>query len=191
MSVYLFSTFRKTISRGFTLIELLVTISVIAIITAIALPNLSTFLVEMRVDNQISELQRLLLLSRNTSINSGKQVIICPIETKCSTNWHNEITVFVDDNNNGDFDATDTIIKVKGAIKSGDKLQYGQKSLIFTETGNLTGGVAAQPFSYCPKDHPTKSRGILVSAQGRSYVTSDTDNDNIDEDRNNNEITCS
>ncbi|NQY62389.1 MAG: type II transport protein [Alteromonadaceae bacterium] len=190
MSIFLFSTFRKTISRGFTLIEVLITISIIAIVSAIALPNLNTFLVEMRVDTEISELQRLLLISRNTAINSSNNVIICPISTKCSTNWHNKISVFVDNNNDGDYDAADTIIRVKGAIKSGDKLQYGKKSLVFTETGNLTGGVAAKPFSYCPKDHATKSRGILVSALGRSYVTSDTDNDGKDEDRNNKEITC-
>jgi type IV fimbrial biogenesis protein FimT len=29
-----------------------------------------------------------------------------------------------------------------------------------------------------------------VSSSGRSYVTSDTDNDNIDEDRSGNEINC-
>lgn len=176
---------------GFTLVELLMGIAILGIITAIALPSFSELLVKNRVDNQISELNRLLLTARSLAVNGGNNVIICPITTKCSTDWHKKISVFVDNNNDGDYDAADTIVKVKEAIQENDKLQYGKKSLTYTATGRLSGTVSATPFSYCPYGHANRSRGIVVSMSGRAYVTSDTDNDDKDEDRNDNEITCS
>ncbi len=42
-------------TQGFTLFELLISIAIMGIITSIALPSLSEFLVKMRVDNQVSQ----------------------------------------------------------------------------------------------------------------------------------------
>ncbi len=175
---------------GFTLIELLFTVAILGILSGLVAPYLNKFLTGIRVDNEISELNRLLLTARNSAINLGNNVIVCPKTTKCTANWQNEISVFVDNNNNGDFDAGDTVLKVKEAIKSGDKLQYAQTSLIYTPTGTLTGGAAVSPFNYCPYGFSENSRGIIVSPSGRSYLTADIDNDGKDEDRNNNEISC-
>jgi Tfp pilus assembly protein FimT len=165
-------------------------VAILGIITAIGLPSFNDFLVKTRVNNEISELNRLILTARSIAVNGGNNVIICPITTKCTTNWHNQISVFIDNNNDGDYDADDTIVKVKEPIQVNDKLQYGVKSLTYTPTGRLSGAVSATPFSYCPYGHSDRSRGIVVSMSGRSYVTSDTDNDDKDEDRNNNEISC-
>ena len=178
-------------TSGFTMVELLVTIAILGIITAIGIPGLSEFIVKTRVDSQVSEIHRLILTARNTAINTGQNVTICPLSgNTCGTNWHSEVSVFVDNNNDGDYDANDTLVKVKSAIQNGDKLQYAQSSLVYTPSGTLSGGAAATPFNYCPNGHTDKSRGIVVSASGRAYATSDTDNDGKDEDRNNNEITC-
>jgi len=179
---------------GFTLVELMISIAIAAILMVIALPNFNSFLVDTRVDNEISQLQRLLLTARNTAINAEQSVTICPLNASnlCDTNWHNEISVFIDIDRDKVYEpiSDERIIIVKGAIDSNDKLQYGQDSIIYTPTGNISGGVSASPFKYCPKNYDTKSRGITVSSSGRSYVTSDTDNDNIDEDRSGSEITC-
>ena len=180
---------------GFTLVELMITIAIAATLMAIALPNFSSFLVETRVDNEISQLQRLLLSARNTAINAEQTVTICPLSAsnRCDTNWHNEVSVFIDIDGDKVYEsaADERLITVKAAIDINDKLQYGQDSIIYTPTGNISGGVSDSPFKYCPKGYPDKSRGITVSISGRSYVTSDTDDDNIDEDRSGNEITCS
>ncbi|WP_426360010.1 pilus assembly FimT family protein [Pseudocolwellia sp. HL-MZ19] len=50
----------KKKQQAFTMVELLVGISVVAILAAVALPSLNSFTVSMRVDNEISELHRLL-----------------------------------------------------------------------------------------------------------------------------------
>ncbi len=175
---------------GFTITELLVGIAIAGILTTIAIPKLNDFIISLRVDSEISELNRLLLAARNSAINSGNNTIICPLSPKCSNNWHKEISVFIDNNNDGDYDENDTIVKVKAAIQTSDKLQYGQNSLTYTPLGNLSSSPANSPFSYCPANEIDKSRGIIVSASGRSYTTSDSDNDGKDEDRNNNHISC-
>ncbi|MFT7431390.1 MAG: type IV fimbrial biogenesis protein FimT [Colwellia sp.] len=181
--------------QGFTLVELMITIAIGATLMAIALPKFNSFLVETRVDNEISHLQRLLLTARNTAINAEQSVTLCPLNAsnRCDTNWQNEVSVFIDIDGDKTYEpaSDERIVAVKAKIKTNDKLQYGQDSIIYRPTGNIMGGVSASPFKYCPKDYPAKSRGITVTTSGRSYVTSDTDSDGIDEDRSGNEITCS
>lgn len=180
--------------KGFTLVELMVAILVVAIVSAIALPSMSNFLVSMRVDNEISEMQRLLLSARNMAINTGKNTTVCPLSNGlCTKNWHKEVSVFTNSDNtlatNNTFAAPDELIKIKGAIDDGDKLQYTYKSIIYTPDGRLL--TTSANFKYCPKDKSDLSRGISISLSGRSYTSSDTDNDGKDEDRSGSEIACS
>jgi prepilin-type N-terminal cleavage/methylation domain-containing protein len=180
---------------GFTLTELLVGITIASILVMLALPKLDGFTISLRVNNEISALHRMILIARNSAINSGKRAIICPLSLSspvtCTTQWHQAISVFIDNNNDGNYDEKDTIVRVKAAIPNNDKLQYAQSSLIYTPLGNLSISPVASTFSYCPDGDVDKSRGIIVSASGRSYITSDTDHDGKDEDRNKNHITCS
>lgn len=190
------SSFRSCNSyknKGFTLVEVIVAIAVIAILSAIALPSLNNFMVKMRVDNEVSEMQRLLLTARNMAINTGKNTTVCPLSNGvCTANWDDEISVFTNGSNdtatNNSFAAPDELIRVKGAIRDGDQLQFGNISVIYSASGQLI--TASGTFSYCPKGEDDESRGIDLSISGRSYLTSDTDSDGKDEDRNGNEITC-
>jgi type IV fimbrial biogenesis protein FimT len=194
MKRYFQKNIKNTIRNGFTFVELMITIAIAAILMALALPNFNSFLVDTRVDNEISQLQRLLLSARNTAINTEQTVTICPLSAIniCDNNWQNAISVFIDIDADSIYEPTtdERLIAVKAEIESNDALQYGQNSIVYTPTGRIQGGVSATPFSYCPLDYVDKSRGITVSTSGRSYITSDTDNDNIDEDRSGNEITC-
>lgn len=190
------SSFRSCNSyknKGFTLVEVIVAIAVVAILSAIALPSLNNFMVKMRVDNEVSEMQRLLLTARNIAINTGKNTTVCPLASGvCTTNWDDEISVFTNDSNNvatnNTYAAPDELVKIKEAIRSGDELQFGNTSVIYAPSGQLI--TASGTFSYCPKGEADESRGIDLSISGRSYLSADTDNDGKDEDRNGNEITC-
>ena len=194
----------SVISRGFTLIELLITIAILSIITMIALPSMSRYLIEMRVDNEISELHRLILTARNTAINTGKNVTLCPLSgTTCGTNWQGEISVFTNDSDSladnliysNDGDDTnglddEKLIKVKAAANSDDTLEYSQSVLIYAPTGRLTNGNNGV-FTYCPSSDTSLSRSVELSLSGRTYISQDTDSDGIDENRSGIDVTCS
>lgn len=179
--------------KGFTLIELLISIAVVAILSAIALPSMNDFLVKMRVDNEISEMQRLLLTARNMAINTGRNTTVCPLDGgACSNNWQDEISVFTNGVNNlansNAFAGNDELVKVKAAINAGDRLQYAQNSVIYTPDGRLL--TVPANFSYCPRNETDSNRGINIHLSGRSYPSADTNNDGTDEDRDGDAIAC-
>ncbi len=181
--------------KGITLLELMVNIAITSILTAIALPNMSDFVVKMRVNDEVSMLQRLLFVARNSAINSGERVIVCPLTSggKCTIGWHKELSVFIDNNNNKAFDAANNerLLVTKSAIKTGDQLIYGKGRVMvaFHPSGHLS-GLSNGTFRYCPIGHEDKSRGIIIARSGRIYASSDIDNDSRDETRMNKEITC-
>ena len=178
-------------SRGFTLVELMVGIAIMGVALAIALPNFNNWLVQIRVDNEISQIHRLLLTARNTAINLGHEVIVCPLDKKsCVNDWSREISAFVDVNNNGDYDSADneTIIRVKAAIDSADDLAFPRASVTYQPTGQAGG--SAGTFVYCPNNLPQFNRGVVLSLRGRAVQTRDIDDDDIDETRGGEDITC-
>lgn len=179
--------------KAFTLIELIVSISITSILAAIAIPNFSEFIVQLRVDNEISSLHRILLITRNSAINSGHKAIVCPLNNsfQCTDQWQNELSVFVDVNDNKKLDANEKVISIRAEINTNDKLIYGsgRNKITFKPTGQLS-GLANGTFRYCPEMYENYSRGIVVARSGRMYQSSDIDNDGIDENRGNREINC-
>jgi type IV fimbrial biogenesis protein FimT len=132
-------------------------------------------------------------MTRNTAINNGQKTILCPLDHNfnCTTQWQNELSVFVDSNNNKLFDSHEIIISMRAAISIDDKLIYGKgrNKITFKPTGQLS-GLANGTFRYCPNSKPDYSRGIVVARSGRVYQSTDIDNDGIDENRGNKDISC-
>jgi type IV fimbrial biogenesis protein FimT len=179
------------LSKGFSLIELMVVIAVSAIMISIAIPRLSDFTIKMRIDNEISQLNRLVLSARNSAITLEQNVITCPLESGvCTANWQNQLTTFIDNDNNGIFlAANDTLVKIKAANTSGDIITYaGQTSINFSPTGVLS-SIASQ-FIYCPISDNSLARAIVLSPSGRTYVTTDANNDGKDEFRVGGNVVC-
>jgi len=183
------------LQKGFNFVELLTTVAITSLLTTIAIPNLSDFIVRLRVNNEISVLKRLLFVTRNSAINSGQRVIMCPLTTggNCTTDWDKDLSVFIDNNNNQRYDSAnnEVLLVTKSAIKDGDILIYGKNrtKITYQPSGHLS-GLSNGTFRYCPLNNDDKSRGIIIARSGRIYASSDIDNDGKDETRMNKEITC-
>jgi prepilin-type N-terminal cleavage/methylation domain-containing protein len=177
---------RSNEALGFSLIELLVTIAIAGIAVTIALPSLGGFTTKMRVDNEVSELQRLLLTTRNAAINSGQNATLCSLKADNTCQdvnyWTGRIGVV----------SVDGLIKERAAIQGGDKLEFNFNSVTYSPSGQLTNnniGVYSL-FSYCPSGYADLSRGIGLSLSGRTHLSSDINGDGKDQDRNNKNIAC-
>jgi prepilin-type N-terminal cleavage/methylation domain-containing protein len=189
----------NSINNGFTMIELMVGIAILGIVTAIAMPSLNQFLVTMRIDNEISQIHRLVLSTRNSAINMEQNVTLCPLNDAktCTNAWRGELSVFIDLNNNNTYEpadpgdpANEVLLKVKPAIQNNDTLTYaGFSRITFAPTGQLSAALNST-FIYCPQGFNDLGRAILLSTSGRAYQSSDIDGDGKDEDRNGNEIAC-
>jgi type IV fimbrial biogenesis protein FimT len=181
--------------QGMTLIELMISVVITSILSTIALPSFNDFIVQLRVDNEISRLARLLHTARSHAISSGDNVIICPLENNstCSVNWYEQLSVFIDSNGNKKFDSTDgeLLIATKSPAVSGDILKYAinRNKITYQPTGHLF-GLSNGTLRYCPKGHEEKSRAIVVARSGRFYATTDSNNDGYDETRSNKKISC-
>ncbi|WP_199096639.1 GspH/FimT family pseudopilin [Dyella sp. ASV21] len=63
--------------HGFTLIELMVTLAVVVIITVVAIPNLRTFVQNVRRDSVVDGLVASLHYTRNQALSTDQTTLIC------------------------------------------------------------------------------------------------------------------
>lgn len=105
---------------GVTLIELLVTLSVIAILLAVAAPSFQAFSKENRAVSISNELVSALTLARSEAIKRNTSVTVCKTadpnaaSPTCSTaaTWQTGWLVFTDGGTTGSVDGTDTRLRV-------------------------------------------------------------------------------
>ncbi|WP_206485864.1 GspH/FimT family pseudopilin [Thalassotalea sp. G2M2-11] len=183
-------------SNGFTLIEILVSITILMILITVGIPSFDDFIVQMRVDNEISSINRLLNTARVSAISNSLPTTVCPLndDNQCHNQWHKSISVFIDTNNNKIFEANkgEIILTSKDAIHHQDKLQYGTSriGLTYGNDGHLNGWGQNATFSYCPHNHLNKSRGVVVHLSGRAYKSKQDKSSGRDKTRSGKYIVC-
>lgn len=67
------------IGRGFTLIELMVTVSVLAIVLAVAAPSFSEFVAGQKVKTAANDLTTALILARSEAIKRNADIVVAPV----------------------------------------------------------------------------------------------------------------
>jgi type IV fimbrial biogenesis protein FimT len=166
--------------RGFTLIELVVTMAVAAILVAIAVPNMRTFIQNGRLNTQANDLIGDLSLARSEAIKRRSNVGITTSTTgTCATggDWRNGRVIFVDINNNGICDAPDLILRFREPLASAnDTLATNPLVLpdpiIFGANGasNNIGGVAGF-FTFCDSRGASNRKQVNLNPMGQATVS--------------------
>ncbi len=166
--------------RGVTMIELLVTLSISAILLALAVPSFQGFMNSNRVLTMSNDLVSALNLARSEAIKRGTRITICkcadPNATTpvCSTAaaWQNGWLVFTDGGTAGTVDGSDTRLRVgqaaggSGSI-GGDSNFSNYVSYLPSGASLGNGGSGSGTLSICVAG---LLRSIAVSATGRILV---------------------
>lgn len=132
---------------GMTMIELLVTVTLAAMLMALAVPSYRYVTNSNRATTEVNGLLADLQFARSEAIKESQPVTVCPSTngTSCvanSSTWNTGWIVFSDQNNSHAVDTGDTILRVqKGFSVAGDSLTADNSVYFITynREGFITG----------------------------------------------------
>jgi type IV fimbrial biogenesis protein FimT len=173
--------------RAFTLIELVVTLTVVSIIAALAAPSFSNMIQSNRVITNANTLLISLNFARSEAVSRGLQVIVRR-QGPTSQVWDEGWQVFVDRNQDGDFDDStpsthcdateDCLLRVVDSLPSGMTLRTGANYDTWmgylpdgTPIQSGAGGLGNNSFTLCGSNKDIdQARQVIVNTTGRARV---------------------
>lgn len=161
-----------------TAIELLTALSIVGILTAMAVPAFRDFLQNNRAAEQSNALVGALALARNEAVTRGVPVSVCVSTdgTTCDavgglfTFWTPGWIVFTDAAGTlGTVDATDTVLRVLPALSGEAVLASNTNAVSYTPSGFLSGAQVSFLLSV-PDCTGDQNRQIVINPQGRATL---------------------
>jgi type IV fimbrial biogenesis protein FimT len=166
---------------GFTLIELMVTVAVLAILAAIAVPNLRSFILSNALSSATSELRSVLARARVEAINRASIVTVTPGATSGSSviGWSDGYKLFVNPLNSLAYSAGQQLGSGTDKKRS-DLLQqgefYGTNVVSITSSGGVGGalkGISYGSDGRTVQGAANNANGKLILCVDPAIVTSE------------------
>ena len=153
--------------QGMTLLELMMAISVLGILTALAVPSFRDYTSNARVTSSINGVVSALALARSEALRRSAVTRVCAsvdlATCSASTNWVSGWLVFVDNDNDGAVSANELIQSwpalAGGMIATGtvDRVSYNTMGMV----------TAATTFNFVPPNCTGNRQGqTIVSVSG-------------------------
>src|SRR5574343_132512 len=168
--------------HGFTLVELMVSLAILAIISAIAVPNFNNFIQHTQMTSWTNDLISDLVLARSEAAKRGSAVSVCASAngTSCGGSWADGRIVFSDSggpNRNvgdGTLNGNDTLIRsskktgTSTTVTASGFTNSGFVSFGPTGSASIASNVTPGTFKICDNNPGNHGRQISISAMGRT-----------------------
>ena len=174
--------------RGFNLLELLTAIAILGVITAIAVPSFRSISINSNLSTETNDLVGSLRHARSEAAKQGLNVTVCAANadyTACSgaADWSTGWLIV---------DNAATVIRVREALGADTATEMAvvgaTGSIVFNRNGFTT---SARTIKICgPNNSAQRARGVIVSVDGRVRLATDSNNNQIGEDRSGTDLTC-
>jgi type IV fimbrial biogenesis protein FimT len=174
--------------RGLTLLELLTAMVVLGILAAIAIPSFEQITASNQLAADTNELVASMHQARSAAITRGENVTICASDAAlaaCSggADWAAGWVVL---------DATANVLQTHGPLPVNSANEIGAVNgagaVVFNRNGFSTN---ARTIKLCdPNNVATRARGVIVSPDGRVRLASDSNGNNVVEDRAGADVGC-
>lgn len=151
--------------HGFTLVEMVVTVSVLTVLTLVAVPSMGRFLQRQQIDGLASEWMASLALARSEATRQGVPVLVRPVSegeegNPFQTGW----SLYADRNTSGTVDSADVLIRTRAALPGRLRLD-GESGLTFSGQGYLS-PATARTYMLCPPSGEPDGVQITVAPSG-------------------------
>ena len=147
-----------TRSAGFTLVELMVTLTIVAILAAIAVPSFQSFFVGSRTQTQTANLIEALNYTRSEAVRRAVNV---ELVANSGSNWHSGWVVRVV--------GSATNLRVQPAFSGDATMTSAQSTITFNNLGQLSGVAAGNAITvrYCfASGHDDQERFVIINHVG-------------------------
>lgn len=161
---------------GFSLAELLLAMGVLAVLATLALPSMAAMVRRAQLDTTVNDFYSGLMLARAEAVKRGRRVSLCPgaadgAACDASAGWAAGFMVFADDNDNGQRDAGEDIVRVAPASRRPDlrtwstaPLSAGISYIGTGETRALNGALQMGTVTFCLHG---EGRRVVINSTGR------------------------
>ena len=159
-------------NSGYSLLELLITMALVAVVFAIGVPSMTTFIQNDRLVTQINTLVGHPSYARSEAVKRSQQVGVCVSSnaTSCTggTNWENGWIIYVDIDGNGTFDTGEQVLRAHQQLEGTSTLTPATigTQVIYDYRGFVDAGSVGS-FSLCDDRGATYGKAISISPTGR------------------------
>lgn len=164
--------------QGFTFIELLITLTLLAIVLAIAIPTFTATADSLRQRTQVNQLLADLNFARSRAITTRRPVSICAGESGCDglKKWSGQVLIFDDFDGNGALDEGDVTLRTtRIAASHAWNWRNFRKQRHMTYKPDGTTHSLNGSFVLC--QHDAALRKIVINITGRSRLAAPTADD--------------
>lgn len=181
----------QRLSSGLSLLELIFTLGISSALLSFGTYAVLRFQEYWHGQQAIQSLSLLLHSGREQAILQKSVVTLCPLNPgkQCNMEWNNELTLFIDNNNNRQLDSGDLYLRTLAANINPHAMRSHTNNAISFDAKGFS-AFATGSLSYCLKKQRTIAAVFIISRTGRIRRGTDSNQDGIPEAANGQNIPC-